>query len=225
MESNESGVKVPKGQINYNTVAGSLGLAAFAGLGLRGAQNGGLFGAVAGAGTGSDAGSRPVTQAELAYAQALDASQSEVARLQSEKYTDNHIVGAFKETTALFRASDQKIADVVKDVTSAFIETGKSVAVLNTEVSCLKEQISAMKSCYDQKLEYEIRALNNQISGVANAANSAIAMEAERRSCADNTIVNYVNATFYPKQVADVTTGTTTTASSTYNPLACYCGK
>ena len=32
---NETGVKVPKGQINYNTVAGSLGLAAFAGLGLR----------------------------------------------------------------------------------------------------------------------------------------------------------------------------------------------
>lgn len=32
---NETGVKVPKGQINYNTVAGSLGLAAFAELGLR----------------------------------------------------------------------------------------------------------------------------------------------------------------------------------------------
>lgn len=32
---NETGVKVPKGQINYNTVAGSLGLAAFAGLGLK----------------------------------------------------------------------------------------------------------------------------------------------------------------------------------------------
>lgn len=32
---NETGVKVPKGQINYNTVAGSLSLAAFAGLGLR----------------------------------------------------------------------------------------------------------------------------------------------------------------------------------------------
>lgn len=32
---NETGVKVPKRQINYNTVAGSLGLVAFAGLGLR----------------------------------------------------------------------------------------------------------------------------------------------------------------------------------------------
>lgn len=33
------------------------------------------------------------------------------------------------------------------------------------------------------------------------------------------TSVNYMNATFYPKQVADVTTGTTTTAQTLYNPL------
>lgn len=39
------------------------------------------------------------------------------------------------------------------------------------------------------------------------------------RKCADNAIVNYVNATFYPKMVADVTTGTTTTAQLLYNPL------
>lgn len=39
------------------------------------------------------------------------------------------------------------------------------------------------------------------------------------RKCADNAIVNYVNATFYPKMVADVTTGTTTTAQMLYNPL------
>lgn len=44
---NETGVKVPKGQINYNTVAGSLGLAAFAGMaggGCGGGILGGLFG-------------------------------------------------------------------------------------------------------------------------------------------------------------------------------------
>ena len=44
-------------------------------------------------------------------------------------------------------------------------------------------------------------------------------MEAERRCCADNSIVTYANATFYPKMVADVTTGTTTTAQTLYNPL------
>ena len=46
-----------------------------------------------------------------------------------------------------------------------------------------------------------------------------IAMEAERRCCADNAIVTYANATFYPKMVADVTVGTTTTAQTLYNPI------
>ena len=49
-------------------------------------------------------------------------------------------------------------------------------------------------------------------------------MEAERRCCGDNSIVTYVNAIFYPKQVADVTTGTATTAQSLYNPIPkCGC--
>ena len=55
-----------------------------------------------------------------------------------------------------------------------------------------------------------------------------IALEAERRCCADNAIVTYANATFYPKMVADVTVGTTTTAQTLYNPIpdcGCGCGK
>lgn len=53
--------------------------------------------------------------------------------------------------------------------------------------------------------------------------NTAIATEANERRCADNTIVTYANATFYPKQVADITTGTTSVAQATYNPLPCNC--
>ena len=54
-------------------------------------------------------------------------------------------------------------------------------------------------------------------------------MEAERRCCADNSIVTYANATFYPKQIADVTVGTTTVAQTLYNPIpkcgGCDCGQ
>ena len=51
-----------------------------------------------------------------------------------------------------------------------------------------------------------------------------IALEAERRCCADNSMVTYMNATFYPKMVADVTVGTTTTAQMLYNPIPdCGC--
>ena len=48
--------------------------------------------------------------------------------------------------------------------------------------------------------------------------------ECKARSAADNSIVNYANATFYPKMVASPTTGTETTAQTVYNPLpACCC--
>lgn len=49
--------------------------------------------------------------------------------------------------------------------------------------------------------------------------NAALTRECDERRCGDNSIVNYVNNTFYPKQVADVTVGSTTTAQSVYNPL------
>jgi hypothetical protein len=46
-------------------------------------------------------------------------------------------------------------------------------------------------------------------------------LEAERRNCADQRIVDYSNRTFATKLIADYTAGTTTTAMTTYNPLCC----
>ena len=52
----------------------------------------------------------------------------------------------------------------------------------------------------------------------------AIALESERRNCADNKIVNYVNSTFVPKYIADMTVGTGTTQQNVFNPLcSCNC--
>ena len=50
-------------------------------------------------------------------------------------------------------------------------------------------------------------------------------LEAERRCCADQRIVEYVNGTFATKLIADYTAGTTTTAMTTSNPLCCPCNK
>lgn len=68
-------------------------------------------------------------------------------------------------------------------------------------------------------------AAHNDLVCVKNELYGAIRNEAEKRCCGDNSIVTYANATFYPKQVADVTTGTATTAQPTYNPIPkCGCG-
>lgn len=56
-----------------------------------------------------------------------------------------------------------------------------------------------------------------------------IAAERAARCCSDNTIISYVNGTFYPKLVAGVTPTTDTTAQALYNPIGncgggCGCG-
>lgn len=87
-------------------------------------------------------------------------------------------------------------------------------AVKNQQTADSFQLVSERMQCCCDKLEEKICA------------------EASARKCADNSIVNYVNATFYPKMVADVTTGSTTTAQTLYNPLpiqidgngGCGCG-
>lgn len=54
--------------------------------------------------------------------------------------------------------------------------------------------------------------------------NDKIALEAERRCCADNKIVGYLNGNFQPLYVADMTPATTSTERTTYNPLCDCCG-
>ena len=57
----------------------------------------------------------------------------------------------------------------------------------------------------------------------AKVLDMRINLEAERRCCADNKIVNYANSTFVPQMIVDFTTGTTTHSEDTYNPLCGCC--
>jgi hypothetical protein len=95
----------------------------------------------------------------------------------------------------------------------------------------------------DQKLLELYKYFDGEIKGVRNElcrqavvnqktedafmlVRSDLQRERDERCCGDNSIINYANATFYPKMVADVTTGTTTTAQMLYNPLpSCGCCK
>jgi hypothetical protein len=72
------------------------------------------------------------------------------------------------------------------------------------------------------------QAVRNQ--GVADAFREVqkdidykVNLEAERRNCADQRIVNYVNATFAPKLITEYTAGTESATMNLYNPL-CDCG-
>lgn len=82
----------------------------------------------------------------------------------------------------------------------------------------------AEQAVQNQSTRDSFQILQERLDCTKNELCAAITAERQARKCADDTIVTYANATFYPKQVADVSVGTTTTAQPTYNPLpVCNC--
>ena len=120
-------------------------------------------------------------------------------------------LGAERAKNAILEAdktTDAKLVDVYKQLASRDIEIEKRLGRLDVEQQANKDSFLMLQ---------QVMAANKELE-------CAIKREKDERKCSDNTIVTYVNATFYPKQVADVTVGTATTAQTLYNPLpVCNC--
>lgn len=102
---------------------------------------------------------------------------------------------------------DELLAKHNQDSFALFKGYTDAIASLKAEVDALKTKIAVGEATqpWKEKSLYD-----------------AIAIEAERRECADNKIVNYANSTFVPKYIAEMTVGTGSTQSVVYNPL-CGC--
>lgn len=92
------------------------------------------------------------------------------------------------------------------------------------EVKSIRAELAA-QAVVNQKTADSFALAAADLAAAKRELCGQIQMEAERRCCADNSIVTYANATFYPKMVADVTVGTTTTAQVLYNPIPNCGGK
>jgi hypothetical protein len=126
--------------------------------------------------------------------------ESTIARLQSDI--------ALRDSTIF---TDQKLLEVYK--------------YFDGEIKDIRAVQSA-QAVTNAKIEGTFAVLGEQIHAQRNEFMCALNRERDERCCGDNAIVNYANATFYPKMVADVTTGTTTTAQAIYNPIPnCGCCK
>ena len=91
------------------------------------------------------------------------------------------------------------------------------------ELKSIRTNLAA-QDVKNAQIEGAFAVLGEQMKATKNEFLCALNRERDERCCGDNAIVNYVNATFYPKLVADVTVGTTTTAQTVYNPLPnCGC--
>ena len=95
--------------------------------------------------------------------------------------------------------TDTKIADVFERLSNRI---GAAEAIL------------AQQAIRNQGFTDAFRELNKDID-------YKIALEAERRQCADCKIVDYSNSTFATKLVTEYGAGTTSAPLPTYNPLEC----
>ena len=130
--------------------------------------------------------------------------------------------GLYKSTRDGFDILNQKLTDstfgLYKNQRDNFDALSARIGALETK-----------QAVADAVEPWRAKVLDMRINGVAANAQAGIALEAERRCCADNKIVNYVNSNFYPISVADVTTGTAVTQRTLSNPLCgccdpCCCG-
>ena len=131
-----------------------------------------------------------VNRYELNQESAMAKLESENALLRANIYGDQKIVEAYKDLNGKIGALETKM-----------YENDKALAVNNA------------------KIEGTFAVLGEQIRAQRNEFMCALNRERDERCCGDNAIVTYSNATFYPKMVADVTTGSTVTAQPTYNPV------
>lgn len=91
-------VKVPhQGQVTYNTVAGSAGLASFLGINAGNLLNGFGWGNGRNGGCGYSPADMPVTRYEMAMQNELASKDSKIALLEANIFTDTKITDAYKD--------------------------------------------------------------------------------------------------------------------------------
>ena len=126
--------------------------------------------------------------------------------------------GLYKSTRDSFDIVNKRITD---DSFALYKNQRDNFDILAARIANLETK----QAVADAVEPWRAKVLDMRINNVASSAQAGINLEAERRCCADNKIVNYANATFAPQTVVDYTTGTTTHQETIYNPLCGCCDR
>lgn len=143
-------VKVPSmGQVSYNTVAGSLGLASFLGLGNNGNGNGllgGLFGNRNGnCGCESD---HTVNRYELALEQQIAAKDSRIALLEANTYNDQKTLELYRYIDGQLNAINNRLA--AQDVRNQGV--ADAIREVSKEIDYKVNLEAERRCCADQRI-------------------------------------------------------------------------
>lgn len=134
-----------------------------------------------------------------------------------------HYVSKFElEQQNKITEKDMEIA-YLRGRDAAKTDTLATYAYIDKELKDIREKMYA-QDVKNAQIEGTFAVLGEKIACCKNEFMMALNRERDERCCADNAIVNYSNNTYYPKMVADVSVGQTSTAQNVYNPLP-NCGR
>lgn len=138
----------------------------------------GLFGNGAGFGNNGMAAAMMTNSTE--DTRKISELEAALAREKSERYADSVATAVYREAIQLSNKNDEKIVANYKELAQAVAALDKDSAVNKERIVCLQDGIA------------------REFTNVRNEFASALQLESERRSCGDQNLYNYVNATFVP---------------------------
>lgn len=130
------------GQGVYNTIAGSLGLASFLGLGNGNCGGNGLAGLFGGNRNGC--GNGCVSNEILDLAMRIAAKDSEIALLKSEQNTENKIADVYERLITRINADKLEQAQINSAQAVANCQMSSAIAVLQSSVGCLQNSVNGI---------------------------------------------------------------------------------
>ena len=152
---------------------------------------------------------------DAAMAAAIATMAAAVPRANGGCCSEDHNVNRYEAAQAARIAeleTEVKLRDANTYTDQKLLEVYKYFDGENKDI---REELCRQR-VHNQRTEDSFILARQDIAAVKAELEGQLEVE---RCCGDNSIVNYVNATFYPKMVADVTTGTETTAQMLYNPI------
>ena len=189
-------------------------------LGILGANllnNGGLLGGLFGNGNAAAA-----MAGQGAYQAAISAKDAEIGQLKAERYADHVGASTFDRAIQLSNRNDEKINANLKEAYQELVVTRERLATADANFKCLADSVSGLKvnvaelnrevadmrvreqqtadavDCLAKSTSMRFDSVYKAIDCAKRECGDAIALEAERRHAADQSIRCYVDATFVP---------------------------
>lgn len=178
-------VKVPsQGEVTYGTVAGSLGLASFLGLGANNGNNcgGGLLGGLLGGRNCGCSEDHCVNRYELAMEKELAAKDSRIALLEANTYNDQKTLELYRYIDAQLNSINNRLA--AQDVRNQGV--ADAIREVSKDIDYKVNLEAERRCCADQRIvAYANGTFATKLIADYTAGTTTTAMETFNPLCCD----------------------------------------